>query len=319
MQSCRCSAAAAASVADTGKHTDSHTFLRKLCCSLLVGGLVAAWIAVSYGRASSFASLSAAVTTLPRDRLQTAFRSAWAGLAAGCLHSLSGPDHLAALTPLTFGRGQVKASVLGALWGFGHCIGQLVLGLVLIALKDRYTRFLPTLSKYSSLTVALTLMVIGALGLQETLHTAKEAKLQLVGVGTSGTDPVAVPIAATEQQAQQHQQVQQQVAGLQRDTSLWTLATGIVYGLQPDALFVIIPALALPTPLAAVAYMIMFVVGTVTAMGSFTAFIGATSSAIDKHNTNLLTKLSCVASSIAIGVGILILLSSCNISVPFFN
>lgn len=72
LQSCRCSAAAAASVADTGKHTDSHTFLRKLCCSLLVGGLVAAWIAVSYGRASSFASLSAAVTTLPRDSKITA-------------------------------------------------------------------------------------------------------------------------------------------------------------------------------------------------------------------------------------------------------
>ena len=35
--------------------------------------------------------------------------------------------------------------------------------------------------------------------------------------------------------------------------SLWTLCTGIVYGLQPDALFVIIPALALPTKLAAAA------------------------------------------------------------------
>ena len=56
--------------------------------------------------------------------------------------------------------------------------------------------------------------------------------------------------------------------------SLWTLATGVVYGLQPDALFVIIPALALPTKLAAAAYMGMFVAGTVAAMGSYTAFIG---------------------------------------------
>ena len=54
----------------------------------------------------------------------------------------------------------------------------------------------------------------------------------------------------------------------------WTLATGIVYGLQPDALFVIVPALALPTKLAAAAYMGMFVAGTVAAMGSYTAFIG---------------------------------------------
>ena len=56
--------------------------------------------------------------------------------------------------------------------------------------------------------------------------------------------------------------------------SIWTLATGIVYGLQPDALFVIIPALALPTKLAAASYMTMFVAGTVLAMGSYTAFIG---------------------------------------------
>lgn len=56
--------------------------------------------------------------------------------------------------------------------------------------------------------------------------------------------------------------------------SIWTLATGVVYGLQPDALFVIIPALALPTKVAAAAYMAMFVMGTVMAMGSYTAFIG---------------------------------------------
>ena len=39
------------------------------------------------------------------------------------------------LTPLTGGRGQLKATFLGALWGFGHCIGQLVLGLALLLLK----------------------------------------------------------------------------------------------------------------------------------------------------------------------------------------
>lgn len=44
---------------------------------------------------------------------------------------------------------------------------------------------------------------------------------------------------------------------------------------QPDALFVIVPALALPTKLAAVAYIVTFVVGTVTAMGGYAALIGA--------------------------------------------
>ena len=67
-------------------------------------------------------------------------RSAWAGLAAGCLHTLAGADHLAALTPLTIGRSQFKASLLGALWGLGHSTGQLILGLLMVLLKDRFTQ-----------------------------------------------------------------------------------------------------------------------------------------------------------------------------------
>ena len=64
----------------------------------------------------------------------------------------------------------------------------------------------------------------------------------------------------------------------QRQGPGWfTFATGVVYGLQPDALFVIVPALALPTKAAAAAYILMFVIGTVTAMGGYTAVIGAPS------------------------------------------
>ena len=56
--------------------------------------------------------------------------------------------------------------------------------------------------------------------------------------------------------------------------SVGIFVTGIVYGLQPDALFVIIPALTLPTKLAAAAYTLMFVFGTCAAMGGYTAVIG---------------------------------------------
>ncbi len=40
-----------------------------------------------------------------------------------------------ALTPLTLGISSVKASLLGAWWGFGHCIGQLILGIAMLLLK----------------------------------------------------------------------------------------------------------------------------------------------------------------------------------------
>lgn len=40
-----------------------------------------------------------------------------------------------ALTPLTIGRSSFNATLLGALWGFGHSIGQLILGLLMVVLK----------------------------------------------------------------------------------------------------------------------------------------------------------------------------------------
>jgi hypothetical protein len=86
-----------------------------------------------------------------------------------------------------------------------------------------------------------------------------------------------------------------------------TFATGIVYGLQPDALFVIIPALALPTKLAAAAYILMFVVGTVAAMGAYAGVIGATSAAIKKNNSGVTKTLGGAASAVAIAIGLVVL------------
>jgi sulfite exporter TauE/SafE len=98
---------------------------------------------------------------------------------------------------------------------------------------------------------------------------------------------------------------------------LATFATGIVYGLQPDALFVIVPALALPTKLAAAAYILMFVLGTVTAMGAYTGAIGATSAAIKKNNSGLTQKLSGVASLAALALGATMLLGGFGVELPF--
>ena len=55
---------------------------------------------------------------------------------------------------------------------------------------------------------------------------------------------------------------------------LGTYAMGFVYGLQPDSLFVVLPALTLPTRLATLSYVLMFVIGTVCAMAGYTLAIG---------------------------------------------
>lgn len=259
----------------------------------------------------AFAALSLTTRTFTAEAIATAIKSAWAGLAAGCLHTLAGADHLAALTPLTIGRSQLQASLLGALWGFGHSTGQLILGLLMVVLKDKFTALVPALSKWGGTTVGLTLLAIGAMGIYESFfeeHDDREEEAAAAGVSSpadafsSGVEVQAGGVLAAKQD--------------RRGFGLATFATGIVYGLQPDALFVIVPALALPTKLAATAYILMFVVGTVTAMGAYTGIIGATSAAIKKSNSGLTKKLSGIAAFAAIAIGLGVLASGWGVSLP---
>jgi hypothetical protein len=163
--------------------------------------------------------------------------------------------------------------------------------------------------------VGLTLIAIGLMGLYETYfesdhgHEDEAAAAAKAAAGGGGGPALAAAGAGGG------------VAPLRQGARVgWaTYATGIVYGLQPDALFVVIPALALPTKLAAVAYCSMFVIGTVTAMGGYTAVIGTTSAALTKERPWLQDHLSTIASSVAIVVGLLVLASGFGLELPFMH
>lgn len=273
----------------------THLALIRMVKTISLASLVAiiSGFAGQHPGSGIFASLALAIPAVSAEAMATALKSAWAGLAAGCLHTLAGADHLAALTPLTIGQSHLRASMLGALWGFGHSTGQLMLGLLMVILKDRFHQLVPALSKWGGTTVGLTLLAIGALGVYESFfegdhhhdHGAPQEEESSSSKGKKGF-------------------------------GLATFATGIIYGLQPDALFVIIPALALPTKLAATAYILMFVLGTVTAMGAYAGVIGATSQAIKRTNTRLTANLSGAASAMAIIIGFGVLLSGWGINTP---
>ncbi|KAK2392943.1 high-affinity nickel-transport family protein [Trifolium repens] len=96
--------------------------------------------------------------------------SAWTGFFAGCLHTLSGPDHLAALAPLSIGRTRLESAAVGALWGCGHDAGQLIFGLIFLILKDRL--HIEIIRTWGTRVVGLTLLVIGAMGIKEASEAA---------------------------------------------------------------------------------------------------------------------------------------------------
>ncbi|KAJ7967150.1 High-affinity nickel-transport family protein [Quillaja saponaria] len=216
--------------------------------------------------------------------------SAWTGFFAGCLHTLSGPDHLAALAPLSIGCTRMESAAVGALWGCGHDAGQVLFGLIFLLLKDRL--HIEILQTWGTRVVGLTLLVIGAMGIKE----ASEVPTPCVALENGECD-----VSVFE--AMENPTVGKKKIGFA------TFATGIVHGLQPDALMMVLPALALPSRLAGAAFLIMFLVGTVVAMGSYTVFIGSCSQALKDRVPRITGKLTWASSLVAIALGFAILIS----------
>ena len=101
------------------------------CCA---GGY---WCYAPSARLALRSAVGVALTTPQFIAASLALKSAWAGLLAGCLHTLTGPDHLAALAPLSVGPNRAKNAAMGALWGLGHNTGQILFGLIFVLLKDK--------------------------------------------------------------------------------------------------------------------------------------------------------------------------------------
>nr|XP_024391850.1 uncharacterized protein LOC112290115 isoform X2 [Physcomitrium patens] len=206
--------------------------------------------------------------------------SAWTGLVAGGLHTLTGPDHLAALAPLCIGRSRLQSFSVGALWGCGHDAGQVIFGIIFLLLKDRL--HLDIIQTWAARVVGLTLITIGGMGIKEAQEI--DAATPVLVEGEMPAEPEKKSVGPA------------------------TFITGIVYGLQPDALLMILPALSLPSRAAGAAFLGMFLLGTVLAMGSYTAFVSSLNKALQKRVPKITYRLTIGSSLIAIGLGITILL-----------
>ncbi|KAF2613738.1 hypothetical protein F2Q70_00013413 [Brassica cretica] len=130
-----------------------------------------------------------------------------------------------ALAPLSIGRTKMESAAVGALWGCGHDAGQVIFGLLFLLLKDRL--HIEVLQTWGTRIVGLTLVIIGAMGIKE----ASEIVVPCVALETG--------MVATEKEAL--------MAPKKKKIGFATFATGVVHGLQPDALMIVLPALALPS------------------------------------------------------------------------
>src|SRR5512136_1769586 len=83
------------------------------------------------------------------------------GLAAGLIHVLSGPDHLAAVAPLAL-NARERHWQPGLNWGMGHTAGVLLVGLLALLLREVLP--IEALSSWGERLVGVVLIGIGVWG-----------------------------------------------------------------------------------------------------------------------------------------------------------
>jgi hypothetical protein len=81
-----------------------------------------------------------------------------AGLAVGAAHAVTGPDHLAAVVPLSLDT-PWRGARTGLAWGTGHGTGVALLALVALALREVF--LVELVGAWSELAVGALLVVIG--------------------------------------------------------------------------------------------------------------------------------------------------------------
>ena len=192
------------------------------------------------------------------------------GLFAGFLHVLMGPDHLAAVAPSAALRGR-DAWRSGLRWGIGHSSGVLCVGIALVLLRQ-----LVDISKYAWIGerfVGVALIAIGIWGIR-VLITNRELSLTAPG--------------------QSHHHHAERTA----------LGVGVLHGLAGGShLFGVIPALALPSIGLSATWLVLFGVGTVVAMMTFTGILGLIVHGIAQRIDKLYRGALCACSAVAIGIG----------------
>ena len=188
-----------------------------------------------------------------------------AGLTAGLIHVFSGPDHLAAVAPMAADgdRDQWKT---GLQWGVGHTAGVLLIGLLLLIVKERLP--LETISAHSEKIVGAALMAVGGWGLWRAMRL--------------GVTPHGHSHAHTRA----------------------SFAMGTIHGLAGSShLFGVLPALALPTRAASMLYLGGFGLGAILGMTAFAAAVGQVSARLGRRDPRSFRGLLYASSAAALIVG----------------
>jgi hypothetical protein len=184
------------------------------------------------------------------------------GLVAGAAHVVAGADHMAALLPLSVGQ-RLRAFGLGARWGIGHSAGVLLVGGLLLVLRERLD--LHVVGAWGERAVGVMLIGLGLLGLRRALRIEIHSHVHEHGGEAHAHLHLHAPAHGAETGHGSAPHRHEHAA----------LLAGTLHGIAGTAhVLGVLPALALPGAAASGAYLGGFCLGTVAAMGCFAALVG---------------------------------------------
>ena len=219
----------------------------------------------------------------------------WIGLVAAFLHVISGPDHLAAVTPLVTDAKKQHWKV-GFFWGIGHVIGMLSIGVLFLFLKDQF--LLEKISQYSELLVGFVLIFIGLwmlfrLFIREIKHNHPHFHL-------SKSFMVHTHAHSHSEETHTHQHQHSKSKHQHPKSSLYI---GILHGFAGIGHFILFfPVLGFSEISDRAYYIVGFGIGSIVAMTLYALIIGKLRNVLTFSKT-LSIGLRVAASIFAIGIG----------------
>jgi len=189
------------------------------------------------------------------------------GLLAATIHVFTGPDHLAAVTPLVFDT-QKKHWKIGFSWGIGHILGMLMIGVLFYFFKDLID--VESFSKYSEKFVGFILIGLGIWAFYRIKH--KKHSHKHPHIHRQNQSEILVHIHKHEHTDDAHTHRHEEV----QSSNLYTaVGVGTIHGFAGIAHFLLfLPVLGFKTKQASVLYMLGFSIGIVFSMLSYTFVIG---------------------------------------------
>lgn len=225
------------------------------------------------------------------------------GIVASALHVTTGPDHLAAVTPLAI-ESKKKSWSVGLFWGLGHIAGMLLIGVLFILFKE----YIPieAISEYSEQIVGLVLIGIGLWAIIKVFIKHKTSHKH--PHYHKNPEPHVHIHAHPHQEEKDHEQPHShghKHSKTVKQNNIAAFGVGTLHGFAGVShLILLLPTLALETG-QAILYLSGFAIGTIGAMVIYAAvwgYIGQKSSSMNNAKIFMIVRI--IGGLIAIGIGI---------------